>query len=342
MKITYPLTYRAVELAAYHPNILRAIVGLKITTKTLVGLPSDKLLIRMEAAPCNPSDIAFLQGGYNVVKSLPAVAGFEGCGIVVDAGEDLDGDYWVGRRVSCFVSGNTDGTWAEYFVTDEKQLLTAHPDFESHQAAVFFVNPFTAYALMDEAIRCKSKAVVINAAGSRLAEYLLALAQLNGIITIGIVRKEKTAEVLRNKGFDEVLVSTDINYESHLTEVIQRLQPTCFFDAVAGEAAGTIANLLPKNSQMIVYGGLSTKPLSGINAMQLIFNNLVIKGFDLNKWFISTEKSDIQMASLLLSALILEKNVENPISIEVGIEEIAKGIRHYLGSMSEGKMLIRL
>ena len=47
------------------------------------------------------------------------------------------------------------------------------------------------------------------------------------------------------------------------------------------------------------------------------------------------------MATLLLSALVLEKNVENPISIEVGIEEVAKGIRHYLGSMSEGKMLIR-
>lgn len=341
MKINYPLTYNAVELAAYNPNILRAIVGLKICQKTLSDLSSDKLLIRMEAAPCNPSDIAFLQGGYNVVKTLPTVPGFEGCGIVVDAGEDLDGDYWIGRRVSCFVRGNNDGSWAEYFVADESQILLAHPDFEAHQAAMFFVNPFTAYALMDEAIRHKSKAVVINAAGSRLAEYLLALAQLNDIKTIGVVRKEKTAEVLLKKGFDEVLVSTDENYESQLTEVIQRIQPTTFFDAVAGEASGTIANLLPKNSQMVVYGGLSTRPLSGINAMQFIFNNLVVKGFDLNKWFTSAEKSKIQIATLLLSRLILEKNVENPISIEVSIEEVAKGIRHYLSTMSEGKMLIR-
>ena len=341
MKITYPLSYRALELDAYQPNVLRAILGLKTTKKTLVSLPPTKLLLRMEAAPCNPSDIAFLQGSYNVVKTLPTVAGFEGCGIVVDVGEDLDGDAWLGRRVSCFLSGNSDGTWAEYFVADENQLLPTHPDFESHQAAVFFVNPFTAYALIDEAVRHKSQSVIINAAGSRLAEYLLALAQFNNIKTIGIVRKEKTAEVLRSKGFDEVLDSTDENYESQLKEVIHRLKPTTFFDAVAGEASGTIVNLMPKNSQLIVYGGLSTKPLSGINAMQLIFNGLHIKGFDLNKWFVSTEKSEIQMATILLSALVLEKNVENPISIEVGIEEVAKGIRHYLGSMSEGKMLIR-
>jgi NADPH:quinone reductase-like Zn-dependent oxidoreductase len=48
------------------------------------------VLPEMEAAPINPSDIAFIRGGYNIQKSLPAIPGFEGTGTIAGVGGQVD------------------------------------------------------------------------------------------------------------------------------------------------------------------------------------------------------------------------------------------------------------
>lgn len=341
MKISYPLTYQVAELPVYNINTLRALLSIRVVERSLKSLPAGALLVKMEAAPCNPSDIAFMQGGYNVIKTLPAVPGFEGCGIVVDTGKDVDASKWIGKQVSCFAQGDSDGTWAEYMLASPEQLLPAHDQFTPEQAAVFFVNPFTAYGLIQAARNHNSKTILVNAAGSRVSEYLLALSKMYGIDVVAIVRRKQTAEMLSGKGFKAVIVSSEPTFEEEITAALQTYQPTTFFDAVAGEQTGIIAKNLPENSQIIVYGGLSGKDISGINALQLIFKKLTIMGFDLNVWFARNNPQTLKEASELLTKLILSQEVLNPVGIQVSLNELVKGLRHYLGAMSEGKMLIR-
>ncbi len=340
MKPAYPLQYRAASLPAYNANTLRALLSIRITEKTLLKLEAGELLIRMAAAPCNPSDIAFMQGGYNVVKPLPAVPGFEGSGFVADIGEGVD-KTWLGKRVSLFIQGDGDGSWAEYVVAQAGNLLAIDDGLTTDQAAMFFVNPFTAWGLMEMVAEHGASCILINAAGSRLSEYLLALAKERGVVVIGVVRKEQTAAALADKGFAALAVSTDEDFASKLIDLFAQHQPTVFLDAVAGEQSGLIAGLLPFNSKMIVYGGLSGKDVSGVNALKLIFNKLTITGFDLNAWFASSDDNTKKRAAQQLTAFIAEKKVHNPVSISVSLDELVKGLRHYLGSMSEGKMLIR-
>ncbi len=340
MKPRYPIHYRAAELPSYNANTLRAMLSMRITEKEIKSLGVGQLLVKMEAAPCNPSDIAFMQGGYNVVKALPAVPGFEGCGIVADVGEGVDSE-WIGKRVSLFIQGNEDGSWAEYVVSTSEQLIPAAQELSAEQASMFFVNPFTAWGLMEMVAAHGASCFVINAAGSRLSEYLLALAKKNGVAVIGIVRKEQTAAALANKGFAGLLVSTDNDFAAKLSDLIAKYNPTIFLDAVAGEQTGMIAGLMPFNSKIVVYGGLSGKEISGINSLQLIFKKLTITGFDLNAWFANTDDKRKMLAAEHLSALIAEKKVQNPVSITVALDALVQGLRHYLGSMSEGKMLIR-
>ncbi len=47
---------------------------------------SGELLVRVMAAPINPSDLVFLEGKYASEKKTPCIMGFEGCGIVVETG----------------------------------------------------------------------------------------------------------------------------------------------------------------------------------------------------------------------------------------------------------------
>ena len=339
MKPAYPLHYRAASLPAYNANTLRALLSLRITEKTLLKLEAGQLLIRMAAAPCNPSDIAFMQGGYNVVKPLPAVPGFEGSGFVADIGEGVD-ETWLGKRVSLFIQGDGDGSWAEYVVAEAGNLLAVDDDLTIDQAAMFFVNPFTAWGLMEMVTAHGASCILINAAGSRLSEYLLALAKERGVAVIGIVRKEQTAAALADRGFAALVVSTGDDFVSQLNDLVAQHQPTVFLDAVAGEQSGFIAGMMPFNSKIVVYGGLSGKDLAGINTLQLIFKKLTITGFDLNAWFESSDGDKKKLAIQQLTAFIAENKVQNPVSISVGLDELVKGLRHYLGSMSDGKMLI--
>src|SRR5256886_13821256 len=46
----------------------------------------DEALVQMRAAPINPADLNQIEGKYPVRAGLPATPGFEGAGIVVDAG----------------------------------------------------------------------------------------------------------------------------------------------------------------------------------------------------------------------------------------------------------------
>ena len=64
-------------------------------------------------------------------------------------------------------------------------------------------------------------------------------------------------------------------------------------------------------------------------------------GFDLNVWFACSNPQTLNEASELLTNLILSQKVLNPVGIQVSLNELVKGLRHYLGAMSEGKMLIR-
>ncbi len=338
--IKFPITYQSIELPSYNPNIIRAMLGLKVVEKIITQLPKDQLLIKMQAASCNPSDIAFIQGGYNIYKPLPCVPGFEGTGIIVEVGEALDRVEWLGKRVSCFTQENGDGTWAEYLVSPTDQIIQVDDTLTIDQAACFFINPFTAFGLFEIAQQHACEAIIINAAGSRVADFLFAMAKKHGIKAIGIVRKQQTLETLLQKGFDAVILSTDESFEANLKTVLQSFESCVAYDAVAGEQTGQIANCLPANSEIVVYGGLSGQPVSGINPMQLIFKNIIVSGFNLNQWMEYTDIEAFNKVKNSLTAMITSGEVQIPINISVKIHDVVKGMRQYLGSMSEGKMLI--
>ncbi|KAL1435750.1 hypothetical protein MTO96_010535 [Rhipicephalus appendiculatus] len=61
-------------------------------------LGADEILVKILAAPINPSDINTIQGTYGIKPSLPAKAGLEGVGEVVKAGplvKNLEVGNWV-------------------------------------------------------------------------------------------------------------------------------------------------------------------------------------------------------------------------------------------------------
>lgn len=334
-------TYQAAILPQANQNIVRALLSLKIEEKPLRQPQPDELLVKMEAAPFNPSDIAFMQDTYQVKKQMPCVPGFEGAGVVVEVGGNLDSKRWINKRVSCFSQQDKDGTWAEYFYANANEVLPVSDKLSAQQAATFFVNPFTAWGLFEIALQRESNAIIVNAAGSRVADFLFAIAKVHEVEVIAIVRKQKTATNLLENGLKNVLVESDPYFESKLREMATKLNATTAFDAVGGLLSGQIFNLMPPDSEVVLYGGLSGKAVSGLNPLGLIFENKMFTGFNLNDWMAENDAVSFEVARETLEKMLEEERISTKIQQEVPLAELSQGLRNYISAMSAGKVIIK-
>lgn len=330
---------RSVILPAYNKNLIRAMLGLKVADVENPKPENDEVIIKVHATPVNPSDIAFIQGGYNIVKSLPAIPGFEASGEVVETGTDCK--YLLGKKVSCFVQSDGSGTWSEFVVAKTDDIIVLKDDMDMDQAACFTVNPVTAYGLFDIALQYDAKCIIQNASGGQVASFIRDLAHENNIEVIDIVRKQETADDLMRSGAKHVLVETQDDFLIKLSEISGKLKPRIGFDAVGGESGGHIFNALDNDSELVIYGGLSGKKLSEVDVMDVIFRNKIISGFNLIDWKNELEKEEFDKITDILQDKFIAGDLKTDITGTVILDDIVKGLRGYIANMSKGKILIK-
>jgi len=330
---------KSVILPEYNNNLIRAIIGMKTGERELPVLKADQVLIKMEAAPCNPSDIAFIRGGYNIIKPVPAVPGFEGAGEVVEAGNYAK--EMLGKKVSSFIQNDVDGTWAEYFIANKKDCIVLKEKLDFEQGACLAINPFTAYGLVEIAETAKCKAIVQNAARGQVAEFVRVLAALKGIDVINVVRKQEQLILLKEKGVKFILDSTTENFNADLLDLVNTLKPMMAFDAVGGEMTGLFMNSLPSSSSTILYGGLAGGSLSGIDPMEIIFKGKKLEGFNLNEWIANKTPEEFDKVNHKIQDLIINGKMKTEIQASFKLDDVVTGIRAYIKSMSSGKVLFK-
>lgn len=331
---------KAVILPAYNKNLIRALIGMKIEERPIPEPAEGQVQIKMEAAPCNPSDIAFLCGVYNIVKPLPCIPGFEGCGIITKVSEGLD-ECFIGKRVSCFVQDDEGGTWSEYVVAKITDCIFLKEEMSIEQAACFVVNPFTAYGLYDLAQEDYCEAIIQNAALGQVGRFIRVFAKNDNLKVINIVRKAEQVDQLKAEGEDYVLDSSSENFVEDLKTLAHQLKATMAFDAVGGEMTAQLMNAMPADSEVIIYGGLSGKAITGINPMGLIFDRKILSGFNLMDWMGNLIDGEFEEVSDYLQDLFIDGTLKTDIQGSYAHEDVVKGIRAYIANMSGGKILIK-
>lgn len=148
-------------------------------------------MIKVEAAPLNPSDLYCMKGmydEYDVFKfKYPQPQGWEGSGVVVASGGGLMANRAVGKKVS-FVrpisppnTFNAGGTYQQYALADAMTLGVVDESIPLDVASMSFVNPITALGLVDSIKGNKSKAAVQTGAASQLGRMIMKLCKSEGI-----------------------------------------------------------------------------------------------------------------------------------------------------------------
>ncbi len=328
---------KAVILPEYNDNLIRALLGMKVEEIDIPELQAGEVLIKMVASPCNPSDIAFMRGGYNIVKPLPAVPGFEASGEVVEAAPDVHD--MVGKRVSCFSQADADGTWSALFRASANDCIVLKEGMDMQQAACLSINPLTAVGMFSKVEQADTEAFILNAAGGQVPGFMRVLAREKGIGVINIVRKEQQVEDLKKEGEQWVLNSNSEDFELKLKEACSNLNPTLAFDAVAGEQSGQILNAMPEGSELVVYGGLSGEAPGGFDTIGFIFRNKIVSGFNLGDWITEIGKEEFQRLTGEVQDRFISGKFLTDIQGSFRLEDAVKGIRTYIKSMSSGKIL---
>ena len=245
-----------------------------------------QVLIEVQLAAVNPSDLHFIKGEYGQPRRRGVPAGFEGVGKVV-AGDSP----FLGQRVSFFATQS--GTWADYALTEAHGLVPCRPDLAEADAAGQIVNPLTAMAMFDIVRDSGADSFILNAAGSQLGKLLIGLGRDHGIAPIAVVRRAEQGELLRNLGAAEVLVTSEPDMMERAVSILRARKPRVLLDAVGDQATADLFFAMPNRARWVNYGKLSTTPPKLTQMGQLIFQHKVIEGFWLTRWMQDTPREKL-------------------------------------------------
>jgi NADPH2:quinone reductase len=240
---------------------------LRVTLERVpIPVPADdEVLVRLQGAPINPSDLGLLFGAADlrtvtvagtaarpvvtarvpeaamkamagrVGQSLPV--GNEGAGRVVRAGASPAAQALLGRTVA--VLGGA--TYAQYRALPVDQCLPLPDGATAAEGASSFVNPLTALGMVETMRREGHQALVHTAAASNLGQMLNRICLKDGIGLVNIVRRPEQVDLLKSIGATHVCDASAPAFAQDLTEALVATGATLAFDATGGgPLAGTI------------------------------------------------------------------------------------------------------
>ncbi len=237
---------------------LGSALHLSLADVTIPRPAEDEVVVRVEAAPMNPSDIGLLLGPADLAtatqsgsaerpvvvarvppRAMSAVAGRmdqplpignEGAGVVVEAGSSPAAQALLGRVVAALGGG----MFAEFRCLKVDQCLAFPAGTSARDAASAFVNPLTALGMVETMRREGHSGLVHTAAASNLGQMLIRICQMDGIPLVNIVRRPDQAALLKAAGATHVCDSSASTFIQDLTDALAVTGSTLAFDATGG------------------------------------------------------------------------------------------------------------
>lgn len=266
-----------------------------------VPTPADhEVLIRVDAAPINPSDLFLLTGPADLatlrsegdsinpvavmdvpphlLKTLsarldkPMPVGNEGSGVVVAAGKKAQA--LLGKLVGV-AAGDM---FCQYRCAPATHCIVMNEGTTAQQAASCFVNPLTSLSMVETMRMEHHKALVHTAAASNLGQMLVRICKADNVPLVNIVRNDKQVNILRELGAEFICNSSAADFKQQLLAAVSATGATLAFDAIGGgQLASQILTAMEiainrtateysrygssVHKQVYIYGGLDMNPI---------------------------------------------------------------------------------
>ncbi|MDG4647309.1 zinc-binding dehydrogenase [Roseibacterium sp. SDUM158017] len=296
-----------------------------------------EVLVRIAASPINPSDMSTIAGEYGIGWQFPLVPGLEGSGRVVADGGGLLARALRGRAVSCVA--DRQGLWAEYAVTQAARCVALPRDTALGPAAMSFVNPLTAIALVGIARRGGHWSAVSTAAGGALGRMIRARARARGLKIIDVVRREDQAEALRREGARHVLSTDRDDFDEALAATCRQLRCRMAFDAVGGGMTFRLGEALRGKGEIVLYGGLAQEA-ARLHPGTMIFKGLTVRGFWLSRWLAGRSLPERLWMARQVTKALQGGFAESRVADVCELADAPEAVARHAARTSAGKILI--
>ncbi len=331
---------RASKMHNNIPSLMKAVLIKQNSTLSVENIPvpqpkKGEILIKMVAAPINPSDLIFINTTYSDFNGL-SVPGLEGSGIAVKAGKGLLPHIWLGKRVACSLPSS--GTWAEYTSVPASLCFPLNKNISFAEGSMSFINPLTALAFFDIAKKEKHKAIINTAAASSLGKMINKLGNKNNIPIINIVSKTKHIEILKRIGAKNILLSTSPDFLMEFQELSYNLNATLILDALAGKMASTLLKASLPSSTLVIYGFLSKEQIT-FDGDILLKDDKKIKAFWLKNW-LTNNRTIKSLFNIWKTQKLIDNELAPSILKRFSLNEVQNAIDLYTNNMSAGKILL--
>ena len=297
-----------------------AVLELKLAQIEVPQPGSHEVLVRVEAAPINPSDLGLLFGladmstakasgsatqpDITAVVPAPLLAnlsarldealpvGNEGAGIVVATGDSAEAQALMGKTVA--ILGGA--MYTQFRLIKAKQCLLLPEGTTPAEGASCFVNPLTALGMVETMKAEGHTALVHTAAASNLGQMLNKICIADGVDLVNVVRKPEQANLLKGIGAKYVCDSSSLDFMQDLTQALVTTGATIAFDATGGgKLAGQILTAMERAANLTAteysrYGSTTHKQVyiyGGLDRSPTEFNRNFGMAWGIGGWLLT-------------------------------------------------------
>jgi NADPH:quinone reductase-like Zn-dependent oxidoreductase len=259
-------------------------------------------------------------------------------GYVEAVGDDVR-DVQAGQRV---VVLGVEGTWREHTVVEPGDLFAVPDAVPDEAAAQLFVNPLTAWWMLEQLDLDEGDWLLQTGATSQVGRIVIQLTRRRGLRTVNLVRREDARAELEALGADEVIVT---EAEGDAGAVRKRILAITdggadgAVDCIAGAVGTLAARCLGEGATMLVYGGLSGEPVA-IDAGPLIFRRAAVRGFWRTRQFELLPRSETRVALTRLALLLADGDLVLPVDATYDLAEFREAVARSRASGRSGKVLL--
>ncbi|MCX6857624.1 MAG: 2-enoyl thioester reductase domain-containing protein [Verrucomicrobia bacterium] len=305
--------------------------------RPLLEPSGHEVRVRMRYAPVNPADLNFIEGNYGRPSNPPSIPGHEGCG-EVEA---------VGPLVSSLIKGDVvmpllgGGCWSQHLIAAEHHFAKLPYSIDPVQASMLRINPVTAWHILNKHVELEpGDWVAQNAANSGVGRALIQIAKKQGLRTINFVRRTELIPEMLELGADAVFLDNDQGVAEAQT-LLAQAPVKLAANAVGGDSAIHLMELLSQEGLMVTYGAMSRRSLKVPNK-HLIFKNLRLHGLWITKWFEKASSAELYEVLEPLAKMITHHELVTAVDAIIPMKDHRQAMARAQEGGRQGKVILDL
>jgi NADPH:quinone reductase-like Zn-dependent oxidoreductase len=291
------------------------------------------------ASPINPSDFLNFEGRFGAyAPTLPAAAGGEAVARVAAVGDGVT-NVKVGDRVLALYAGR--GNWRERVRAKAGGMFPLPPEADALQLAMLGVNPGTAWHMLRGFVALSPGDWIIqNAGNSAVGYHAIKLARSMGVRTVNVVRQEAQVAPLLALGADVALVDGP-DLAARVNDATGGGAVRLALDAVAGEATRRLAQCLAPSGVVVIYGLLSS-PDAHLDASDILFRDVALRGFWFSAWFRRASAAEKRALYDAIIPRLLDGTIAVAVEATYPLVAVRDALRHASRASRTGKIVLTM